>query len=126
MTMEKSIYSEEYLVFLQILQESRKAAGLTQGDVAGRLGQGVTQSFVSKCERGERRIDIVELRAFCKAFDLAFDSFVIELEERLRGGMGARDGYRDAPHIGSLRPADEFAGESHAHGGPQMRRRPKP
>ena len=61
--MEKSIYSKEYSLFLEQLRKAREEKGLTQTDVAQSLGQ--TQSFVSKVERGERRIDIVELRAFC-------------------------------------------------------------
>ena len=63
--MEKSIYSKEYSLFLEQLRKAREEKGLTQTDVARSLGQ--TQSFVSKVERGERRIDIVELRAFCSA-----------------------------------------------------------
>ena len=39
-----------------------------------RLGE--TQSFVSKCERGERRMDIVELRAFCHAMDTTLEKFI--------------------------------------------------
>ncbi|GAB4287626.1 MAG: hypothetical protein Fur0025_21220 [Oscillatoriaceae cyanobacterium] len=58
--MEKSIFTQEYGIFLSHLRSARKGAGLTQEQVADRLGQ--TQSFVSKCERGERRIDVVELR----------------------------------------------------------------
>ena len=77
--MEKSIYTEEYAVFLAKLRQARKAAGLTQQQVGDRLGQ--TQSFVSKCERGERRIDVVELKAFCRAIGLPFAVFVKQLGE---------------------------------------------
>jgi transcriptional regulator with XRE-family HTH domain len=44
---------------------------------------GETQSFVSKCERGERRIDIVELRIFCKAIGIPVAKFVERLEEAI-------------------------------------------
>jgi transcriptional regulator with XRE-family HTH domain len=44
---------------------------------------GETQTFVSKCERGERRIDVVELRTFCKAFGLDLKLFVAALEKAL-------------------------------------------
>lgn len=74
--MEKSIYSEDYRIFLHLLRDSRDRADLTQGEVAERLGQ--TQSFVSKCERGERRIDLVEARAFCDAIGTPFLEFVAE------------------------------------------------
>jgi hypothetical protein len=48
------------------------------------FGWGETQSFVSRCERGERRLDAVELRAICKAIGLPFVSFI----RRLDGEMG--------------------------------------
>ena len=60
----------------------REQAGLTQDDLASRLGE--TQSFVSKCERGERRMDVVELREFCKAMGITLDRFVKQLEKGLR------------------------------------------
>jgi transcriptional regulator with XRE-family HTH domain len=64
--MEKSIHSHQYRVFLDVLRKARRRAGLTQVELAKKVGE--EQSFVSKCERGERRIDVVELRAFCQAF----------------------------------------------------------
>lgn len=76
--MEKSIFTEEYVLFLECLRAARKEAGLTQEKVAERLHQ--TQSFVSKCERGERRIDVVELRAFCLAIEISFIEFVQRIE----------------------------------------------
>ena len=79
--MEKSIYSQEYSLFLEQLRNAREIKGLTQTQVAERLGQ--TQSFVSKVERGERRIDIVELRAFCAAIDVVFGAFVSQIERAL-------------------------------------------
>jgi transcriptional regulator with XRE-family HTH domain len=42
----------------QVLVEARKAAGLTQGDLARKLGR--TQTFVSNYERGERKVGVVE------------------------------------------------------------------
>jgi len=50
--------------------------------MATRLGE--SQSFVSKCERGERRMDIVELREFCKAMGLTLERFVKLLEQGMR------------------------------------------
>lgn len=72
--MEKSIYSKDYGVFLRCLREARQRAGLTQAALARRLGQ--TQSFVSKCERGERRLDIVEIRRICTALKIDFPAFI--------------------------------------------------
>lgn len=72
--MEKSIYSQHYLLFLELLRARREKAGLTQEEVASRLN--TSQSFVSKCERGERRLDIVELRSWCDALGISFRDFV--------------------------------------------------
>ena len=54
----KSIYTDDYLRLLRLLIEARKSAKLTQQDVATSLAR--PQSFVSKYERGERRLDVVE------------------------------------------------------------------
>jgi len=79
--MEKSLFSKAYTSFLRLLRAARKKAGLTQVELAQRLHE--TQSFVSKCERGERRIDVVELRAFCKAIGVSFTEFARRLDREL-------------------------------------------
>jgi transcriptional regulator with XRE-family HTH domain len=80
--MEKSIHSARYAVFLRVLRETRQRAGLTQVQLAKKIGE--TQTFVSKCERGERRVDVVELRVFCQAFGVSFKVFIASLEQSLR------------------------------------------
>lgn len=80
--MEKSIFTQEYGIFLSYLRSSRKAAGLTQEEIAKRLQQ--TQSFVSKCERGERRIDVVELFKFCQAIGISLSDFTEQLETAIQ------------------------------------------
>jgi transcriptional regulator with XRE-family HTH domain len=82
--MEKSIHSAQYALFLQVLRTTRERAGLTQVQLARKIGE--TQTFVSKCERGERRIDVVELRTFCQAFGLTLKDFVAVLERAIRKG----------------------------------------
>lgn len=79
--MEKSIYSQEYSLFLAQLRNAREEKGLTQTDVAQELGQ--TQSFVSKVERGERRLDVVELRAFCNAIGIQFPRFIAQMDRAI-------------------------------------------
>jgi transcriptional regulator with XRE-family HTH domain len=53
----------------RLLVESRKAADLTQADVAKKLGR--YQSYVGRVESGERRVDVVEFLAFAEA--IGFD-----------------------------------------------------
>jgi len=61
-----SIYSREYKAFLKKLRQARLEAGMTQAQAAARLNR--PQSFVSKCESGERRVDVVELAKFAKMY----------------------------------------------------------
>lgn len=82
--MEKSIYTDEYKAFLKTLRAVRKDAGLTQVELAERLAQ--SQSFVSKVERGESRLDIVQLRFICAAMETTLGSFVRRYERQLRKG----------------------------------------
>ena len=65
-------YQKAYRNFLARLVEARKQAGLTQVEVAERLGK--ARSFISKCELGERRVDFVELQQLAKIYgkDLRF------------------------------------------------------
>lgn len=76
--MEKSIHSARYAAFLMVLRDARRRAGLTQAQLARRIRE--TQTFVSKCERGERRLDIIELRTICRAFGISLKQFVSALE----------------------------------------------
>lgn len=79
--MDKSIYSREYTVFLQLLRQMRELKGLTQQQVAERMG--TTQTNISKCERGERRLDVIELRQWCFVLGVEAHDFLKELSGRL-------------------------------------------
>ncbi len=81
--MEKSIATRDYRLFLRRLREARKRAGLTQVELAGRLGE--PQSFISKYERGERRLDLLEVRAICEAIGVSFVGFVGDLDRAIGG-----------------------------------------
>ena len=63
--MSRSLSSPHYVALLRAVIAARKAAGLKQAELADRLGQ--PQSFVSKFERGERRLDVVELIIIARA-----------------------------------------------------------
>lgn len=63
--MRKSTHSPEYAEVLKTLVAMRKAAGLTQRDLAQKLNR--EQSFVWRIEKGERRLDLVEFHWVCEA-----------------------------------------------------------
>ncbi|HMH06799.1 MAG TPA: helix-turn-helix transcriptional regulator [Terriglobales bacterium] len=65
-------YHKAYKKFVVRLVQARREAGLTQVDVAKRLGK--ARSFLSKCELGERRVDFIELQQLAKIYrkDLGF------------------------------------------------------
>ena len=69
-----SAQTARYRAFLRRLRAARREAGLTQVAVARRLGK--PQSFVSKCESGERRVDVVELDAFARVYGRRLDDFL--------------------------------------------------
>lgn len=75
--MFKTTYSRRYGEFLAALRQAREDRGLTQVQLASRLK--VTQSWVSKIERGARRMDVVELEIWCKALGLTLSQFLREL-----------------------------------------------
>jgi transcriptional regulator with XRE-family HTH domain len=86
--MPKSVFTNEYTVFLKTLRDAREAAGVTQVELAKRLA--MTQSAVSKCERGERRLDVIELRRWCAAIRMPLRDFVTLLDRALAGkGSGS-------------------------------------
>jgi transcriptional regulator with XRE-family HTH domain len=74
---EKSIYSEEYPQLCTLLRQLRREAGLTQAEIAKRLD--VPQSFVSKYESGERRLDVIELRHVAAAIGTDLERVVSQL-----------------------------------------------
>ncbi|MBI4430969.1 MAG: helix-turn-helix transcriptional regulator [Candidatus Omnitrophica bacterium] len=61
-----SIWSKEYKVFLHKLKKARVESDFTQVAVAKKLKK--EQSYVSKCESGERRVDVVELKEFAHLY----------------------------------------------------------
>ena len=61
-----AVHSSEYQRLLKRLREARVRAGLTQVQVAKALGR--HQSYVTKCELGERRIDPIDLQRFARLY----------------------------------------------------------
>jgi transcriptional regulator with XRE-family HTH domain len=66
--MKKSIYSKKQKALQEALREARVKAGLTQQQVADKLGK--PQSFVAKYEGGERRLDVIEFLEVVEAFGI--------------------------------------------------------
>jgi transcriptional regulator with XRE-family HTH domain len=79
--MPKSIFSVGQERLQNLLRKSRLEAGFTQVQMAKKLGR--PQSFVSKYESGERRLDLVELRLICKALDIPLTKFAKQFENSL-------------------------------------------
>jgi transcriptional regulator with XRE-family HTH domain len=63
-----SVYSARYRRFREALVEARKAKGLSQAALADKLER--LQTFVSKYERGERRLDVIEFLDVAAALGL--------------------------------------------------------
>ena len=72
-----SVYNRKYQLFLKRLREARTLAGMTQRNVATKLKR--PQSFVSKCETGERKVDVVELTDFVRLYNQPVEFFLPDL-----------------------------------------------
>ena len=80
--MEKTIHGDEYMTVIALLRGLRKAAGFTQVQLADILGQ--TQSLYSKYERGEVRLDIIQLRTILLEFGVTLPDFAEQLEAKIK------------------------------------------
>jgi len=77
-----SLHEASYRLLLERIRGVRRAADITQAELAEKLG--TDQSFVSKYERGERRLDVLELRAICLALGIDFVGFISDFEKVLQ------------------------------------------
>ncbi|MBM3281704.1 MAG: helix-turn-helix transcriptional regulator [Candidatus Harrisonbacteria bacterium] len=64
--MSKSVYSKDYKEIMERLRKARVEAGLSQQAVADKLGK--PQSYISKIESGERRLDVAEMKKFAEIY----------------------------------------------------------
>jgi len=78
--MQKGIYSPHHRQLVAMLRDLREKAGLTQSILAEKLGR--SQSFVSKYEAGELRLDLLEIRSVCETLGTSLSAFVTEFERR--------------------------------------------
>lgn len=81
--MTSSLFADRYGALVGLLVEARRDAGVTQTELARRMGK--LQSFVSKVERRERRIDPVEFYDWARALGVAPAALFARLADRLDG-----------------------------------------
>jgi transcriptional regulator with XRE-family HTH domain len=72
--MEKTIYSKDHLLIIERLKQARVQADLDQTEVAKLLGK--SQSYISKIEAGQRKIDIIQLKDFAKIYKKNLSFFI--------------------------------------------------
>lgn len=84
--MPKTIFGGQHRHLVAVLVEARQASGLTQAELAARVGK--DQSFVSIIERGQRRVDVLEFVALARAMGAdptqLFERVATRLSETLR------------------------------------------
>jgi transcriptional regulator with XRE-family HTH domain len=78
---EKKLYIAQRDRLIALLRELRLEAGLTQADLAARVEK--DQTYVSKYESGQRRLDVLEVREVCEAVGITLEEFVRRLEKAL-------------------------------------------
>lgn len=88
--MSKTSYTQADDVFREFLKETRVAKNLTQADVAASLG--LPQSYVSKYESGERRLDFVETVLVCEALGMRIEDFAVAYSAKLAKARRAKGG----------------------------------
>jgi transcriptional regulator with XRE-family HTH domain len=80
--MKKRIYLAQRDRLVSLLREMRIEAGLTQVDLAARIEK--DQTYVSRYESGQRRLDVLEVREICQVVGVALEEFVKRLEKALK------------------------------------------
>jgi transcriptional regulator with XRE-family HTH domain len=82
--MALSIWDSQRLAVQQLVREMRKEAELTQAELAALLDK--PQSYVSKYESGERRLDIIELKELCRTCGVSLADFCSRLDGAIKQG----------------------------------------
>ncbi len=78
--MTRSAFTRKYARFRRLLADARRAKGLTQVALAKTLGR--PQSFISKVERGERRLDVIEFLEVARALKVDPARLLADVERR--------------------------------------------
>ena len=72
--MDKLIYSKDHKFLAERLRIARIESGFDQKHIAEKLGK--TQSYISKIESGQRKIDVVQLKEFAKIYKKSINFFI--------------------------------------------------
>ncbi|MBA4010761.1 MAG: XRE family transcriptional regulator [Phenylobacterium sp.] len=84
--MPQSVYTDAYSTLVDVLVSHRRRSGLTQAELAERLGR--PQSFVSKVEQRQRRVDVIEFCAIARALEVdpakLFGELLVQIPAQLR------------------------------------------
>jgi transcriptional regulator with XRE-family HTH domain len=92
----KSTFTRENKIFLELLRKERKATGVSQVELAKRLKG--KQDYISKSERGERRLDMVETLFYCRGIGIDFVEFAAKFNDAVKSAPSAK---RPAPKRGN-------------------------
>lgn len=84
--MAKSVFTDANSVVVEVLVAARKAAGLRQQDLAELVGK--PQSFVSRIEGGQRRVDVLEFYALARAMKAEPAELFSSISKRLPSKIG--------------------------------------
>ncbi len=84
--MSKSVFSSEYIIFRELLRDLRLQKGVTQAQLSTALG--MAQSFVSKYEMGERRLDFIEVDRICGELGIGLEEFAKTYAKALAAADG--------------------------------------
>lgn len=97
----KTIYTDSYRDLISLLRQTREKAGITQDALAKALGE--DQSFVSKIEGRERRLDIDELRRFCNVLDIPLIKIIGQWVKiiQIQHGSATKSLVSEAPPVDS-------------------------
>lgn len=86
----KSVHTDRYNRFLKFIIDARKRAGLTQQELADRLKK--PQSYVSKYERGERRLDVIEFLEISRLLEIDSCDLLQEIDSPTPSQISGGDG----------------------------------
>ncbi|MDX9913889.1 MAG: helix-turn-helix transcriptional regulator [Candidatus Moranbacteria bacterium] len=72
--MGRTIRTKEYALFIERMKKARQEVGLRQIDVAKKMNR--PQSYISRVESGEYRLDILEVKKFAKLYKKSIEYFL--------------------------------------------------